>query len=101
MKIWNSRLRALLPGNYRKRRANTGVNTDGSTPSSAWISWHDATKFRRPKSNFVAQPRNWWPDRTGATLPPLSAVVRRPIQAWDGAHPTAAPSYWASRQADE
>ena len=27
---------ALLPGNYRKRPANTGVNADGSTRSSAW-----------------------------------------------------------------
>src|SRR5438045_5692176 len=40
------------------------------------ISWHDATKFRRPKSNFVAQPRNWWPDRTGATSP------RNPRLVW-------------------
>src|SRR2546426_9109612 len=46
---------ALLLGNYRKRPANTGVNTDGSAGSSARNSSHDASKFGRPKSNFVAQ----------------------------------------------
>ena len=39
---------SLLPGNYRKRPANTGVNTDGSTPSSAWISSH----FERLNGEF-------------------------------------------------
>ena len=38
----------LLLGNYRKRSANTGVNTDGSTPSSAWISSH----FERLNGEF-------------------------------------------------
>jgi len=37
----------VLLGNYRKRPANTGVNTKSSAGSSTGISWHDATKFGR------------------------------------------------------